>query len=89
MAEILHAVPPSSGGTTPRNRRQKFISLAESRTVKAIKAIRVLGNLSNKASYEYDEADVKKIICALHVEVDALKNRLLSSDKKKSVEFKL
>jgi hypothetical protein len=31
----------------------------------ALNAIRKIGNLSNKRSYEYDENDVKKIVRAL------------------------
>lgn len=73
----------------PRDRRRKFVELAEKRTVNAIKAIRVIGKLGNKAHYQYDEADVKKIVNALSREVDALKARMLSTDSKETVDFKL
>lgn len=72
-----------------RDRRGKFVELAEKRTVNAIKAIRVIGKLGNKAHYQYDEADVKKIASALVREVDALKARMLSTDSKEAVDFKL
>jgi hypothetical protein len=76
--------------TSPsRDRRGKFVELAEKRTVNAIKAIRVIGKLGNKAHYQYDEADVKKIASALSREVDALKARMLSTDSKEMVDFKL
>jgi len=67
----------------------KFVELAESRTVNAIRAIRVIGKLGNKSAYEYDDADVKKIISALSKEVDALKTRLAQKSSKGEVEFKL
>ena len=45
-----------------RNKRQKFIELAESRVNRAIKDIRLIGNLANKNSYEYSEDDARKIV---------------------------
>ena len=72
-----------------RDKRKKFVELAERRTVNAIKAIRVIAKLGNKSAYEYDDADVKKIAAALTKEVDALKARMSSSNSKEAVEFKL
>ena len=45
--------------------RQKFVRLAEGRVQGALSAIRKIGNLSNRRSYEYSDADVKKIMKAL------------------------
>src|ERR1035441_2944839 len=36
-------------------KRQKFVELAESRTVNAIKAIRIIGKLGNKNAYQFDD----------------------------------
>ena len=72
-----------------RDKRQKFVELAEKRTMNAIKAVRVIGKLGNRAHYEYDENDVKKIISALSKEIDALKNRLSDTKEKGEIEFKL
>lgn len=85
-AEQIAHLPRAFG---VKDRREKFVRLAESRTTKAIRAIRVIGNLANKSQYEYDERDVKKIIAALNAEVEQLRNRLSESDRKKAVEFKL
>ena len=41
------------------SKREKFIRLAENRTNKALDMIRLIGNLSNKAVYDYSEDDVK------------------------------
>ena len=54
-------------------KRDNFIRLAEGRVTRAIDAIRVIGNLSNRSNYEYTEEDSKRIIDALQVEINALK----------------
>ena len=70
-------------------KREKFVELAENRTVNAIKAIRIIGKLGNKNAYQFDDSDVQKIVRALSKEVEALKNRMSSSGGKESVDFKL
>jgi ribosomal protein L7/L12 len=71
------------------SKREKFVELAENRTVNAIKAIRVIGKLGNKNAYQFDDNDVQKIVRALTKEVDALKARMSSTGGKESVDFKL
>ena len=71
------------------DKREKFVQLAQSRTVNAIRAIRVIGKLGNKSHYEYGEADVKKIANALTKEIDALKARMSDQGGKAEVEFTL
>ena len=46
-------------------KRANFVRLAEGRTQAALSAIRKLGNLSNRWSYAWDEADVRKMMKAL------------------------
>ena len=75
--------------TAKAAKRQKFVELAESRTVNAIKAIRIIGKLGNKNAYQFDDSDVQKIVRALNREVDALKSRMSSTGGKESVDFKL
>ena len=58
-----------------RDKRGKFKSLAESRVNRAIKDIRLIGNLSNRSAYAYGEEDIRKIFRALQKELDAAKNR--------------
>jgi hypothetical protein len=70
-------------------KRDKFVGLAEARVSRALQAIRVVGNLSNRNNYEYSEDDVRKIVKALTAEVDALQARFRSSDTKARPEFKL
>ena len=56
-------------------KRKKFRELAESRTNKAIESIARIGNLSNRQIYEWDEAEVKKILKALREAVLTVENR--------------
>lgn len=72
-----------------KDKRLKFVQLAESRTVNAIRAIRVIGKLGNRSHYEYDESDVRKIVAALTKEVDALRARMTAKGNRVAVEFKL
>ena len=73
----------------PRQKREKFVELAERRTRNAIKAIRVIAKLGNRSAYDFTELDVKKIAAALTKEVEALRVRMLSTGSKESVDFKL
>lgn len=70
-------------------KRKKFVQLAESRTINAIKAIRVIGKLGNRSHYQYSDVDVKKIVTALTKEVDALKARMAEQGSRVVVDFKL
>ena len=70
-------------------KREKFVQLAESRTINAIRSIRVIGKLGNKSHYQYDDADVRKIVSALTKEVDALKARMTEQGSRVAVDFKL
>lgn len=58
-----------------RDKRGKFVSLAESRVNRTIKDIRLIGNLSNRSAYAYREDDIRKIFRALQKELDAAKSR--------------
>ena len=87
--ESVAGAGAGNNGTQARNKREKFVTLAESRTVNAIRAIRVIGKLGNKSHYEYSDTDVKKIISALSNEVDSLKARLTAKGGRTEVEFKL
>lgn len=72
-----------------RDKRKKFVELAEARVNRAIKDIRLIGNLANKSSYEYTEEDARKIIRALQKELESAKSRFLGDSGGKDTEFKL
>jgi hypothetical protein len=78
-----------AAGSARRDKRGKFVELAEKRTVNAIRAIRVIAKLGNKAHYEYDERDVKRIALALNREVEALKLKMTNRGGQDAIEFRL
>ena len=79
--------PPGTGKTTWSS--EKFIELAEKRTINALKAIRVLSKLGNRNAYDYNDADVKKIVKALIDEIEALKVRMNNTKGSDGIDFKL
>lgn len=83
-------IPPTKTKEKPATtKRENFVRLAENRTVNAIRAIRVIGKLGNPFAYDYDEADVKKIISALNKEIEDLRLKMARKGSKASVEFRL
>lgn len=70
--------------------RERFLSLAETRTRKTIKDIRLIGNLSNRSNYSYDANDVAKIFRALEHELKAARQKFEASrGASKGVDFSL
>jgi len=72
-----------------RDRRKKFVELAQARVNRAIKDVRLIGNLANKSSYEYSEEDAKRIFRALQKEIETAKSRFTGDSGGKDNEFKL
>lgn len=67
----------------------KFRELAEKRTNKALEAVRLIGNLSNRQTYVYEEAEVRKIVKALRDAVSEVEARFNTSTGRGGGEFKL
>ena len=72
-----------------RDKRKKFVDLAEARVNRAIKDIRLIGNLANRNSYEYSEEDARKIVRVLQKELDSAKARFLGDSGGKDTDFRL
>lgn len=72
-----------------RDKRDKFVGLAEARVTRTIKDIRLIGNLSNKNSYTYASKDIKLIFRTLQKEIDAAKARFGGDDTAGGDAFKL
>ncbi len=70
-------------------KRIKFRELAESRTNKAIDAIARIGNLSNRQVYDFDEAEVRKVIKALRDAVSSVEARFDAPKSRAERSFKL
>lgn len=70
-------------------KRAKFVKLAEGRTQSALSAIRKLGNLANRRSYQFDEADVRKIMKALKEAISETERKFDPSGAPGQKTFKL
>lgn len=70
-------------------KHKKFRDLAESRTNKALDAIGRIGNLSNRSIYDWDDAEVRKVVKALRDAVSEVEGRFASPKGKTSAKFKL
>lgn len=69
-------------------KKRKFRDLAEKRVNKALDSIRLIGNLSNRQNYAYDDAQVRKIVKALRDAVGEVESRF-GSNSNQGGEFKL
>ena len=70
--------------------REKFVALANKRVSRALKAIQLIGNLSNRSNYDYTEDDVAKIFRALQDELGACRKRFdLAAKKQTNTQFSL
>ena len=67
-------------------RGERFKRLATYRTNLILEKLRVLGNLSNKANYDYSNEDVNKIFAAIDSQLRITKARFAGKRKR---EFKL
>lgn len=72
-----------------KDKRKKFVELAEARVNRAMKEIRLVGNLSNRSAYEFTDEDVKKMFRALQKEVDTAKSRFGEKGGNGDGEFSL
>ena len=72
------------------NNMLKFKKLANARENKAIKLIKLIGNLSNKSHYEYTRKQSKQITDALQQELNLVKSKFNSpSGGRESKEFQI
>jgi hypothetical protein len=69
------------------SRTDRFKRLAENRTNELIRRIQILGNCSNRSSYDYTEQQVNKVFAAIDSEVKTAKARFTFTRNKKG--FKL
>lgn len=72
-----------------KDKREKFVNIAEKRVTRTLRELRLIGNLSNKNNYSYTEQDAQKIISALESELKLLKTRFLSDGERGNPTFKL
>jgi hypothetical protein len=70
-------------------KRDKFVELAEARVNRAIKDLQLIGNLSNRSAYEFEEGDIRKMFAAIQKAVDAAKVRFSRQGDAGAGEFRL
>lgn len=61
--------------TSRESKLQRFERLAQKRVTEALRRLRLVGNLSNRANYEYSDDHVRQLTEALEAELKQLKNR--------------
>lgn len=72
-----------------RDPRIKFVELANMRVARAIKDIRLVGNLSNRKNYDYSDIESKRIIKALELEIEDLRAKFRGKQSDSTELFKL
>lgn len=70
-------------------KREKFVKLAEQRVNRALREIRLIGNLSNRSAYASTEEDVKKIFRVLQKELEGARARFGEGDAGGGSTFRL
>lgn len=63
------------------NRKEKFKRLATYRTNVVLEKLRILGNLSNRANYEYTEEEINKIFSAIDSQLKTAKALFVKKGK--------
>ncbi len=72
-----------------KDKRERFVALAEKRVPRAIHELRLVGNLANTHNYTYTQEDAQRIVSALEQEVKLLKGRFAAGALKSQPIFKL
>ena len=67
-------------------RHERFKRIAAKRTIDILEKIRILGNCSNKSSYEYTEEEVNKIFFEIDKQLKLTKAKFLAGKRER---FKL
>ena len=65
----------------PEISREKFVRLANRRVNTALKAIQLVGNLSNRSNYAYTDSDVEKIFSVMNRELKEARERFRANGK--------
>lgn len=70
-------------------KHDKFRELAEGRTNRALDSIRRIGNLSNRQLYEWEDAEVRKIVKALKDALGEVERKFSGPKLAREKNFKL
>jgi len=64
-------------------RHERFRRVASKRTNEILEKIRILGNCSNKSSYEYTEEEVNKIFSEIDKQLKLTKAKFLTGKRER------
>jgi len=65
------------------SRHERFKRIASKRTNDILEKVRILGNCSNKSSYEYTEEDVNKIFSEIDKQLKLTKIKFLAGKRER------
>ncbi len=68
---------------TDETRNERFKRIAAKRTNDILEKIRILGNCSNKSSYEYTEEEVNKIFSEIDKHLKLTKSKFLAGKRER------
>jgi len=68
--------------------KDRFKRLAASRTRNVLRALKVLGNCSNRNAYEYTDKEIEIIFSAIEKQLRVVKNKFQGSGHDK-IDFRL
>ena len=71
------------------SKREKFVQLAEKRVNNTLNNLRLIGNLSNTASYEYSQKDIDKMFRAISKSVNEARSRFSANGEGATSTFRL
>lgn len=77
-----------SGGKRKRSKAEAFRRIAERRTERVLQSLRLLGQCSNRRSYEYNDEQITKIFREIRSAVRHAEKSFHNSNKK-TINFKL
>ncbi len=64
-------------------RHERFKRVASKRTNEILEKIRILGNCSNKSSYEYREEEINKIFSEIEKQLKYTKTKFLAGKRER------
>lgn len=70
-----------------KNKRDRFLEVAEKRTNAILERIRILGNCANKNLYEYENEEIVKIFKIIQKQLDDTKLLFKKNKRKKKFKF--
>lgn len=65
------------------SRHERFKRIASKRTNDILEKIRILGNCSNKSSYEYTEDEINKIFTEIDKQLKLTKGKFLAGKRER------